>query len=95
MAAAASFKHVSPAGAAVCTPLSETLKEIYFVEGAKLSDVATACIRARGADRMSSYGDFVALSDECDEQTAVFLKREVSDGIIAPSYKFLKKRWKS
>lgn len=86
MAAAASFKHVSPAGAAVCTPLSETLKKIYFVEGAEISDMAAAYIRARGADRMSSYGDFVALSDECDEQTAEFLKREVSDGIIAPSY---------
>ncbi|MCQ4636177.1 phosphoribosylaminoimidazolecarboxamide formyltransferase [Anaerovorax odorimutans] len=86
MAAAASFKHVSPAGAAVCTPLDETLKKIYFVEGVELSDMATAYIRARGADRMSSYGDFVALSDECDEQTAEFLKREVSDGIIAPSY---------
>lgn len=86
MAAAASFKHVSPAGAAVATPLSDTLKKIYFVEGVDLSDMATAYIRARGADRMSSYGDFVALSDECDEQTAEFLKREVSDGIIAPSY---------
>lgn len=86
MAAAASFKHVSPAGAAVCNPLDETLKKIYFVEGVELSDMATAYIRARGADRMSSYGDFVALSDECDAQTAEFLKREVSDGIIAPSY---------
>lgn len=86
MAAAASFKHVSPAGAAVCEPLDETMKKIYFVEGAKLSDSATAYIRARGADRMSSYGDFVALSDECDEQTAFYLNREVSDGIIAPSY---------
>lgn len=86
MAAAASFKHVSPAGAAVCSLLDETLKKIYFVEGAELSDMATAYIRARGADRMSSYGDFVALSDECDVQTAEFLKREVSDGIIAPSY---------
>ena len=84
--AAASFKHVSPAGAAVAVPLDETLEKIYFVEGVKLSPVATAYIRARGADRMSSYGDFVALSDECDEQTAGFLSREVSDGIIAPSY---------
>ncbi len=84
--AAASFKHVSPAGAAVAVPLDETLKKVYFVEGIELSDMATAYIRARGADRMSSYGDFVALSDECDEQTAAFLAREVSDGIIAPSY---------
>ncbi len=84
--AAASFKHVSPAGAAVAVPLDETLKKVYFVEGIELTDIATAYIRARGADRMSSYGDFVALSDECDEQTASFLAREVSDGIIAPSY---------
>ena len=84
--AAASFKHVSPAGAAVAVPLSDTLKQVYFVEGIDLSPIATAYIRARGADRMSSYGDFVALSDECDTQTASFLKREVSDGIIAPSY---------
>ncbi len=84
--AAASFKHVSPAGAAVAVPLDETLQKVYFVEGAPLSPMATAYIRARGADRMSSYGDFVALSDECDEQTAAFLAREVSDGIIAPSY---------
>ena len=84
--AAASFKHVSPAGAAVAVPLSETLQKAYFVEGIELSPIATAYIRARGADRMSSYGDFVALSDECDAQTAAFLKREVSDGIIAPSY---------
>ena len=84
--AAASFKHVSPAGAAVAVPLSETLQKAYFVEGIDLSPIATAYIRARGADRMSSYGDFVALSDECDAQTASFLKREVSDGIIAPSY---------
>lgn len=84
--AAASFKHVSPAGAAVAVPLSETLQKAYFVEGVELSPIATAYIRARGADRMSSYGDFVALSDECDAQTASFLKREVSDGIIAPSY---------
>ena len=84
--AAASFKHVSPAGAAVAVPLSPVLEKVYFVEGVELSPVATAYIRARGADRMSSYGDFVALSDECDAQTASFLKREVSDGIIAPSY---------
>ena len=84
--AAASFKHVSPAGAAVATPLSEILQKVYFVEGIELSPIATAYIRARGADRMSSYGDFVALSDECDAQTASFLAREVSDGIIAPSY---------
>lgn len=84
--AAASFKHVSPAGAAVAAPLSEVLQKVYFVEGIELSPVATAYIRARGADRMSSYGDFVALSDQCDTQTASFLAREVSDGIIAPSY---------
>ena len=86
LAAAASFKHVSPAGAAVAVTLDETLKSVYFVEGIELTDVATAYVRARGVDRMSSYGDFVALSDECDEQTASFLAREVSDGIIAPSY---------
>ncbi len=84
--AAASFKHVSPAGAAVAVPLGDVLKKVYFVEGVELSPIATAYIRARGADRMSSYGDFVALSDECDAQTASFLQREVSDGIIAPSY---------
>ena len=84
--AAASFKHVSPAGAAVAVPLNTTLEKVYFVKGVELSPIATAYIRARGADRMSSYGDFVALSDECDAQTASFLKREVSDGIIAPSY---------
>lgn len=84
--AAASFKHVSPAGAAVAVPLTDILQQVYFVEGIQLSPIATAYIRARGADRMSSYGDFVALSDECDAQTASFLKREVSDGIIAPSY---------
>ena len=77
---------MSPAGAAVAVPLSDLLKKVYFVEGIELSPIATAYIRARGADRMSSYGDFVALSDECDEQTASFLAREVSDGIIAPSY---------
>ena len=84
--AAASFKQVSPAGAAVAAPLSDLLQKVYFVEGVELSPIATAYIRARGADRMSSYGDFVALSDECDAQTASFLAREVSDGIIAPSY---------
>ena len=84
--AAASFKHVSPAGAAVGVPLDDTLKKIYFVEGIELTPVSAAYIRARGADRMSSYGDFAALSDECDEATAKYLAREVSDGIIAPSY---------
>ncbi|HIX83166.1 MAG TPA: phosphoribosylaminoimidazolecarboxamide formyltransferase [Candidatus Megamonas gallistercoris] len=84
--AAASFKHVSPAGAAVAVPLSDTLKKMYFVEGIELTPMATAYIRARGADRMSSYGDFAALSDECDAATAKFLAREVSDGVIAPSY---------
>lgn len=83
---AASFKHVSPAGAAVAVPLSETLKKMYFVECIELTPMATAYIRARGADRMSSYGDFAALSDECDAATARFLAREVSDGVIAPSY---------
>ncbi|MVX66274.1 phosphoribosylaminoimidazolecarboxamide formyltransferase [Clostridium chromiireducens] len=86
LASAASFKHVSPAGAAVAVPLNETLKKIYFVEDSNLSDIATAYVRARGADRMSSYGDFAALSDECDEQTAKLLALEVSDGIIAPAY---------
>ena len=86
--AAASFKHVSPAGAAVGLPLSDTLKKIYFVDDLKveLSPIASAYARARGADRMSSYGDFVALSDTCDEATALLLKREVSDGVIAPDY---------
>ena len=84
--AAASFKHVSPAGAAVGLPLSDTLKKMYFVEDKDYSPMACAYIRARGADRMSSYGDFTALSDECDVQTAEFLKHEVSDGVIAPSY---------
>lgn len=84
--AAASFKHVSPAGAAVAVPLDEVLKKVYFVEDLELSPIATAYIRARGADRMSSYGDFVALSDICDAQTASFISREVSDGIIAPGY---------
>lgn len=84
--AAASFKHVSPAGAAVYVSLDEVLKQIYFVEGIELSPIATAYVRARGSDRMSSYGDFAALSDECDESCARYLLREVSDGIIAPSY---------
>ncbi len=84
--AAASFKHVSPAGAAVAVPLSDTLKKIYFVDDLELTPMATAYARARGADRMSSFGDFVALSDECDAATATLLAREVSDGIIAPSY---------
>ena len=87
--AAASFKHVSPAGAAVGLPLSDTLKKIYFVDDVKgLDDSQIACAyaRARGADRMSSYGDFVALSDTCDATTALLLKREVSDGVIAPDY---------
>ena len=85
--AATSFKHVSPAGAAVGVPLSDTLKKIYFVDDlGELSPIACAYARARGADRMSSYGDFVALSDECDAVTAKMLQREVSDGIIAPSY---------
>ncbi len=86
LAAAASFKHTSPAGAAVGVPLSDTLKKAYFVEEDEFSPIATAYIRARGADRMSSYGDFVALSEPCDAQTAAFLQREVSDGIIAPGY---------
>lgn len=84
--AAASFKHVSPAGAAIAKPLDDVLKKVYAVEGFELSPIATAYVRARGADRMSSYGDFVALSDECDEATATLLAKEVSDGIIAPSY---------
>ena len=87
--AAASFKHVSPAGAAVGLPLSDTLKHIYFVNdipGLDDSPVACAYARARGADRMSSYGDFIALSDTCDKTTALIIKREVSDGIIAPDF---------
>ena len=86
--AAASFKHVSPAGAAVGLPLSTTLAKIYFVDDVKipLSPIACAYARARGADRMSSYGDFIALSDTCDEATATLIKREVSDGVIAPGY---------
>ncbi len=84
--AAASFKHVSPAGAAVGVPLSDTLKKIYFVDDLELSPLACAYARARGADRMSSYGDFIALSDVCDKETAAMIAREVSDGIIAPGY---------
>ena len=86
--AAASFKHVSPAGAAVGLPLNDILKKIYFVDDLKveLSPLACAYARARGADRMSSYGDFIALSDVCDEATALIIKREVSDGVIAPGY---------
>ena len=86
LCAAASFKHVSPAGAAVYAPMSDVLKKIYFVDDLELSPMANAYARARGADRMSSYGDFIALSDECDKQTALLIKREVSDGVIAPSY---------
>lgn len=84
--AAASFKHVSPAGASVATELSDTLKKIYFVDDLELSPIASAYAKARGADRMSSYGDWAALSDVCDKETALILKREVSDGIIAPGY---------
>ena len=84
--AATSFKHVSPAGAAVGEPLSETLKKIYFTDEVPLSPLASAYARARGADRMSSFGDFVALSDTCDESTALLIKKEVSDGIIAPGF---------
>lgn len=84
--AAASFKHVSPAGAAVAIPMSDALKKIHFVDDLELSPLATAYARARGADRMSSYGDFAALSDICDVETAKVLQREVSDGVIAPGY---------
>ena len=84
--AAASFKHVSPAGAAVGLPLSDVDKKIYFVDDLELSPIASAYARARGADRMSSYGDWAALSDVCDKETATLLAREVSDGIIAPGY---------
>lgn len=87
MPSAASFKHVSPAGAAVGTPLSDIEKQIYFVDDeGPLTPIACAYIRARGADRMSSYGDWAALSDVCDKRTALYLKHEVSDGIIAPGY---------
>ena len=86
--AAASFKHVSPAGAAVGLPMSDTLRKIYWVDDVpfELTPIATAYARARGADRMSSYGDFIALSDTCDRATALLIKREVSDGVIAPAY---------
>ena len=85
--AAASFKHVSPAGAAVGLPLSPVLKKIYWVEDmGELSPLACAYARARGADRMSSFGDYISLSDPCDEDTAKIIKREVSDGVIAPGY---------
>ena len=84
--AAASFKHVSPAGAAVASELSDTLKKVFFVDDLTLSPIASAYAAARGADRMSSYGDFAALSDTCDEATAKILSREVSDGVIAPGY---------
>ena len=86
MPAATSFKHVSPAGAAIGLELDETMKKIYFGDNLPLSPLANAYVRARGADRMSSYGDFIALSDVCDEETARFINREVSDGVIAPGY---------
>lgn len=86
IAAAASFKHVSPVGAAIGIPLTDTLRKEYFAQEDDLSDIAAAYIRARGADRMSSYGDFAALSEECDLPTAQYLARDFSDGIIAPSY---------
>ena len=82
--AAASFKHVSPAGAAVGIPLTETLEKVYFTDGARLSPLACAYVRARGADRMSSFGDWISLSDVCDESTAQTKLHEDSDGIIAP-----------
>ncbi len=84
--AAASFKHVSPAGAALGLELDDVLRKMYFVEDIELSPLACAYARARGADRMSSFGDWIALSDECDEATASIIRHEVSDGIIAPSY---------
>jgi AICAR transformylase/IMP cyclohydrolase PurH len=84
--AATSFKHVSPAGAAVGLPLSETLKKIYFTDDYELTPLANAYVRARGADRMSSFGDFIALSDTCDVATAKPINREVSDGVIAPGF---------
>ena len=87
MSAAASFKHVSPAGAAVALPLDDTEKRMYFVSVSKnLTPLATAYIRARGADRMASFGDFISLSDVCDECTASIISKEVSDGVIAPGY---------
>ena len=85
--AATSFKHVSPAGAAIGKPLTETLKKIYFVDSSiQLTPLACAYARARGADRMSSFGDFISLSDKCDKATALLIAKEVSDGIIAPDY---------
>ncbi len=84
--AATSFKHVSPAGAAVGLPLSDTLKKIYFTDDYELTPLASAYVRARGADRMSSFGDFIALSDVCDVATAKLINREVSDGVIAPGF---------
>src|SRR5215211_8747256 len=84
--AATSFKHVSPSGAAVAVPMSEVLKKIYFVDDMELSPLATAYARARGVDRMSSFGDFIALSDTVDAPTAKLIAREVSDGVIAPGY---------
>ena len=84
--AATSFKHVSPAGAAVGLPLTETLRKIYFTDDYELTPLASAYVRARGADRMSSFGDFIALSDVCDVATARLINREVSDGVIAPGY---------
>ena len=86
MPAATSFKHVSPAGAAIGRPLSDTLKKIYYTDEVELTPLACAYARARGADRMSSFGDFIALSHKCDKATALLIKKEVSDGIIAPGY---------
>lgn len=83
---AASFKHVSPAGAAVYVPLNDVMKQIYFTDGLELSPIACAYVRARGSDRMSSYGDFAALSDICDASCASYIAKEVSDGVIAPGY---------
>ena len=83
---AASFKHVSPAGAAVYVPLDDVMKQIYFTDGLELSPIASAYVRARGSDRMSSYGDFAALSDICDASCAKYIAKEVSDGVIAPGY---------
>ena len=88
LAAATSFKHVSPAGAAVGLPLNEIERKIYWVDDieVELTPLANAYARARGADRMSSFGDFISLSDKCDVSTALLIKREVSDGVIAPDY---------
>jgi AICAR transformylase/IMP cyclohydrolase PurH len=84
--AATSFKHVSPSGAAIAVPLSDILKKVYFVDDMELSPLATSYACARGVDRMSSFGDFIALSDMVDTSTAKLLAREVSDGVIAPAY---------